>query len=89
MPRSIEIDNKIYLPAAKHNTICEVHRKIYWKLKNISPSFELNEEIAELTKEAYVMAKKMSNKLLQYSRNLGSDWYQAHRLDGGKIDDNE
>lgn len=77
---------------AKHNTICEVHRKIYDKLENFSVVSCLSPEdwigeLKELTMEAFEMAKKMSNKLLQYNRNLGSDWYQSHKDDGGKITD--
>ena len=72
---------------AKHNTICEVHRKIYSILDMHGNDLTITDILAlkELTIEAFGMAKKMSNKLLQYNRNLGSDWYQMHKNDGGEI----
>jgi hypothetical protein len=79
MPRGLE-------GQAKTNTICEVHRKMY---RILMQNKEQNKALIEFLKEAFIMAKKMSNKLLQYNRSLGYEWYQAHRVDGGKIDENE
>ncbi len=75
-----------YVPGHRENTICEVHRKLYFLLTRHPDKIG---EMLILIKEAFVMGKKMSNKLLQHQCNFGSDWYQAHKLDGGKLDENE
>jgi len=79
MPRGLE-------GQAKTNTICEVHRKMY---RILMQNAEQNAEIISLLKEAFVMAKKMSNRLRSYDGDLGYEWYQAHKTDGGSIDENE
>ena len=88
MSRSIEtVGNAEYVPSAKHNTICEVHRKAYWILTHNELGEAEKHEVCLLLKEAFVMGKKMSAKLMQYSKKLGSEWYQQHKLDGGKIEE--
>ena len=44
-----------YTPAFPENTLCEVHRKLYWLLNNRP---EQTAEMIELVKEAFVMGKK-------------------------------
>ena len=56
---------------SEFRTICEVHREIHDILINDkSISDEVSDKLTELLQEAYVMAKKMNNKLRQYKRKI-------------------
>ncbi len=59
------------LAAQDLKTVCEVHREIYRKLKKDE---KVNVEAIELLYLAYIMAKKMNNKLKQYKYNYDDFW---------------
>lgn len=60
-------------------TICEVHREMYRKIKGTA----LEDTMAPLIEEAFVMAKKMNNKLRQYKNNYDDGWWESNKLSGG------
>ena len=74
-------------PTIDHNkpvpfrTICEVHREIYRELK----ARDENDPLIDKIKEAYTMAKKMNNKLIQYNRGYADGWWEANKLNGDDI----
>ena len=72
-------------------TICEVHREIYREIHDLYHKNVLNEEswqfITVRLEEAFEYAKKMNNKLRQYKHNYDDGWWDAHRLDGGELDE--
>lgn len=65
---------------SEFRTICEVHREIHDILINDkSISDEVSDKLTELLQEAYVMAKKMNNKLRQYKNNYDEGWWEKNR----------
>ncbi len=63
-------------------TICEVHRELY-RLLNTE---ENKDTVIPLIEEAYVMAKKMNNKLRQYKYHYDDGWWEKNKLHGEPID---
>ena len=72
-------------------TICEVHREIYREIHDLYHKNEINKESWEFLttrlEEGFNYAKKMNNKLRQYKFNYDDGWWQAHRLDGGELNE--
>jgi hypothetical protein len=72
-------------------TICEVHREIYREIYDLYSKGEIKKEnfdfISTHLEEAFEYAKKMNNKLRQYKNNYDEGWWQAHRLDGGDLNE--
>ena len=65
---------------ANFRTICEVHREIYDILDNDEDlEYEVKDEIIELLEEAYLMAKKMNQKLQQYKHNYDDGWWEKEK----------
>lgn len=65
---------------SKLRTICEVHREIYDKiLEDKTIKNKTANNMINLLNEAYIMAKKMNNKLRQYKHNYDDDWWQQNR----------
>lgn len=72
---------------SEFRTICEVHREIHDILINDkSISDEVSDKLTELLQEAYVMAKKMNNKLRQYKHNYDDGWWEKNRNIKEKLD---
>ena len=67
-------------------TICEVHRQVY---RELLKDAQANAMAIELLEEAYIMAKKMSNKLRQYKHGYDDDWWEKNKLAGDAIDKEE
>lgn len=72
-------------------TICEVHREIYREIHTLFEKGDLQQEnydfITSRLEEAFNYAKKMNNKLKQNKYNYDEGWWQAHKLDGGQLDE--
>ncbi len=68
---------------ANFRTICEVHREIYDILDNIDEEevleCEVKDNIIKLLEEAYLMAKKMNQKLQQYKYNYDDGWWEKEK----------
>lgn len=62
-------------------TICEVHREMYRKIKGTS----LEDSVVPLIEEAFIMAKKMNNKLRQYKNNYDDGWWESNKTSGGSL----
>ena len=62
-------------------TICEVHREIYRELK----ARDENDPLIPKLKEAYGMAKKMNNKLIQYKKGYDEGWWEENKHSGDDI----
>jgi hypothetical protein len=61
-------------------TICEVHRELHDILlgeKNIPDS--VSDKMIALLEEAYIMGKKMDNKLRQYKYNYDDGWWKKSK----------
>lgn len=67
-------------------TICEVHRQIHRLVKGKMP-VEIKGQFDHLLETAFVMGKKMDNKLRQYSNKWDKDWWEKNKLAGGTIDE--
>jgi hypothetical protein len=65
----------------RRQTICELHRRMYRELVKRDP----NDPLIRLLEKAFVMAKRMGNKLTQYSERYDGQWYETHKSDGGDI----
>lgn len=60
-------------------TICEVHREM-WDLIDAEIQDEtLKNKLFEKIEEAYVMAKKMNEKLRQYKHNYDDGWWEKQQ----------
>ena len=72
-------------------TICEVHREVYREIHTLYESGAFGQEdydfLTSRLEEAFNYAKKMNNKLKQYKHNYDEGWWQAHKLDGGQLDE--
>tara|TARA_B100000282_G_C31623131_1_gene440301 strand:- start:378 stop:632 length:255 start_codon:yes stop_codon:yes gene_type:complete len=72
-------------------TICEVHREIYRYVNKMFEDGSLDESshayIDLRLKEAFLMAKKMNNKLRQYKHNYDDGWWEKNKFAGEKISD--
>ena len=62
-------------------TICEVHREIYDYVLDDEPK----EEIIKLLREAFDLAKKMNNKLVQYKHGYDDDWWEENKNRGESL----
>jgi hypothetical protein len=72
-------------PPRKDRTICEVHREIYRMLK--ADGVKDDSLLVELLYEAYIMAKKMSQKLRQYKHNYDDNWWKKNNPRFGEFMD--
>lgn len=63
-------------------TICEIHRQMYRVLMERDPE----DPVIQLLWKAFIMAKKMNNRLRKYKDNYDEDWWEVHKLDGGELD---
>ena len=62
-------------------TICEVHREMYRKVIGT----DLENSMTPLIEDAFIMAKKMNNKLRQYKNNYDDDWWENNKLSGENL----
>lgn len=60
----------------KFRTICEVHREIYDLVFDNMPDGLAKQDIENKLEEAFLMAKKMNDKLRQYKYNYDDDWWE-------------
>ena len=60
----------------KFRTICEVHREIYDIVYDSVENEEIKKDIVDKLEEAFLMAKKMNDKLRQYKFNYDEDWWE-------------
>lgn len=58
-------------------TICDVHRDIYHRLKNNPLTEEDKDFIRERIETAFKMGKSMDAKLRQYKNNYDNDWWDT------------
>ena len=58
-------------------TICDVHRDIYHRLKNDSLTEEDKDFIRERIEVAFKMGKSMDAKLRQYKNDYDNDWWDT------------
>jgi len=65
-------------------TICEVHREIYDILLTVEENDKSREAI-KLIEEAFVMAKKMNNKLFEYKKNWDVGFFKKESKENKKI----
>lgn len=64
----------------KLRTICEVHREMHdILLEDDGINTKTANKIIFLLEEAYKMAKKMNNKLVQYKHNYDDAWWEENR----------
>lgn len=59
----------------KFRTICEVHREIYDIVYDIEDD-KIKNDIIDKLEEAFLMAKKMNEKLRQYKYNYDDNWWE-------------
>ena len=64
---------------SEFRTICQVHRDIYDLLLNENIDSDVANKLIDLLDDAYIMAKKMNNKLRQYKHNYDDDWWEKNR----------
>ena len=60
----------------KYRTICEVHRELYDLVYAHMPNGPVKKDIEDKLEEAFLMAKKMNDKLRQYKFNYDDDWWE-------------
>lgn len=60
-------------------TICEVHRELYDRIMDSNMDDDLANQLITLLEDAYIMAKKMNNKLVQYKNNWDDEWWENNR----------
>jgi len=65
----------------KRRTICEVHQEIFRELSSRGNESEL----LALVQEAFDMAKKMNNKLIQYKEGYDDGWWKKNKFEGGEL----
>lgn len=61
----------------KIETICDVHRDIYHRLKKESLTEEDKDFIRERIETAFKMGKSMDAKLRQYKNNYDNGWWET------------
>ena len=66
-------------------TICEVHRQ----LRRLLVKVGVKGKPLELLDEAFVMGKKMDNRLRFYQHDYSEGWWKANKTAGGSIDGQE
>lgn len=77
-----KIDKKqLLLKVAPRRTICEVHREIWDVLDENLENGKVKELCFAKIEEAYVMAKKMNQKLIQYKHDFDENWWEAQQPD--------
>jgi len=64
---------------SEFRTICEVHREIYDLVIESKISDGLANDIIDKLNEAYIMGKKMDNKLRQYKFNYNDKWLKKNQ----------
>jgi len=65
---------------SKKRTICEVHREIYDIVQNLS-DFNKREQVIDLLEEAFLMAKKMNDKLFEYKKDWDKGFFAPETQD--------
>ena len=60
----------------KFRTICEVHREIYDIVYDNMPDGPAKQDIENKLEEAFLMAKKMNDKLRQYKFDYDDNWWE-------------
>jgi len=75
MTRRIETDSGVY----PKNTICEVHRRLLDELVlEVKPTNEvLYSRLADLLDQAFIMAKKMGTRMMEY-KDMGEDLWEPY-----------
>ena len=72
---SKHVDGLYKVDAKKKLTICEVHRKLYNKLKDIGV---MTDEVRYLLEQGFVIGKKMHYRLAKYKHNWSEDLFKEN-----------